>query len=124
MPNPTRFVRRFSPVLLAVLSAAGPAWADAKSAGTVTGKTVDTAGRANESVEVTIYNGDKKLTSGYSDADGKFTLTDVPPGKGYTIVAVRKVRVTSLTGKKADVTVKKGETTDVGNIELQLGNPE
>ena len=39
-------------------------------------------------------------------------------------MAVRQVRITTLNGKKTGVTVKAGETIDVGNIELRLGNPE
>ena len=109
--------------LLLSVCLAGPTLADGKAVGTVSGKVVDAAGRANESVKVTVSDGGKELATGYSDSDGKFTLENVPVGKGYTVLAVRAVKGLTMSGQKDDVAVKRGKATDVGKIQIDIGSP-
>jgi hypothetical protein len=109
--------------VLVLTAGAVPSLAADKATGSVSGKVVDAAGRGNESVKVTVQDGDKVLGTGYTDSDGKFSISDVPAGRGYTILAVRALRGLTMSGQKPDVAVKAGKTSDVGNIEINVGSP-
>ena len=54
-----------------------------------------------------------------SGRDGKFTLPDVPTGCGYKVVGYTGGRLSQRQVAFEDVTVRPGETTDVGDIRLK-----
>ena len=81
--------------------------------GTITGTVVDDAGKPVEGAEVSA--GGKKATT---NADGKYTIPGVVPGK-------KTVTVTdgdNFTGDSIDVTVKPNETTTAKDITVTRAN--
>jgi hypothetical protein len=54
-----------------------------------------------------------------SGNDGRFTLSDVPTGCEYSLVAESGAKITQRRVAFKDAAVRPGETTDVGDIKLK-----
>jgi hypothetical protein len=107
----------------------GPVVVTLEPSATVTGRIVDHDGDPVSGATIECYA--KQLVPGFpiqllpmlaSGPDGRFTVANVATGCGYTLV-VQEARPALEFGRlgfaRRDVTVRPGETTDLGEIPLQ-----
>ena len=91
---------------------------------TIAGRIVDPAGNpvSGATIRCKPLPGDHfyiMLPEVGSGQDGRFTLPDVPTGCGYTGVVYTGGRISTRQIAFEDVTVRPGETTDVGDFRLK-----
>lgn len=101
---------------------AGKPTADSTSSGSVTGTAVDGEGKGVEETEISIYrpNEEEPIAVTTTGDDGRFTLEAVPVGENLVVRAVKPKSLFGVSGEKQSVSVKAGEQTDIGNIELMI----
>lgn len=116
--------KRSLPLLLFFALTAAPTMAAATdSPRTVTGTVVDSDKIGVDDIDVSIYASDdakSPIATTVSDHDGKFTLKDVPPGKGYVVKAAKRKSILHVRAERKDVTVAADKATDVGDLELKV----
>ena len=83
---------------------------------------IDAEHKGVEDVTISIYRAGeaKPLAEVTTDANGKFTLANVPAGSDFVLKAVKKKSLLGVHGEKQHVSVQAGKTTDVGNIQLKI----
>ncbi len=106
----------------------GPVVVTLEPSATITGRIVDRDDNPVSGASIHCYP--KESTMDYriqlpelsSGPDGRFTLANVPTGCGYSIVAEGHSLATDVSERgfaTRDLTVRPGETTDLGEISLQ-----
>jgi hypothetical protein len=99
-----------------------------ESSATITGRVVDRDGNPVSGATINCYA--KQTVPGFpiqlpilaSGPDGRFTVANVATGCGYTLVAEEARPALEMNRRglaRRDVTVRPGETTDLGEIPLQ-----
>lgn len=95
----------------------------ARAKGVVTGIAVDADGEGVEEVIVTVYreNGEAEaIGTSTTEANGRFTMENVPAGNELVLKAVKKKSLFGVRGIKEHVLVQADKTTDVGKVELKI----
>jgi Carboxypeptidase regulatory-like domain len=92
--------------------------------GAITGSVVDATQTGVGGVTILVLEGGpfpQTLASATSDRTGAFTFDHVPPGRDLIVRAIKKGSRAAVGARKQGVTVRAGQMTDLGPIQLHAG---